>query len=83
MMRAQLRLKEQVYEDRKERLRKILDVGEPKILIHTNARLLAECFEYTWRDKLHRWWMVACPHWVRWITSKAYRAACLEDSWRM
>ena len=68
-----------LYEQRLEHMRISIKVNAPKCIISMNARLLTECFEYTWKDRWERWLFTKAPEWVTWVCDADYRQACKEN----
>lgn len=78
-MHTKLIVPQKLYESRRDRMKRLMELDAPATIIGTEARLLARCFSWTWRDRMHHWWMNKSPHWLIWLTSKKYRAFCRDE----
>jgi hypothetical protein len=78
MWNGKLKVSQEVYESRLKTLDKFMEIGAPMCIIHMGARMLAESFEYTWKDRWERWLFTKAPKWVAWVCDADYRQACKE-----
>jgi hypothetical protein len=63
-----LKVPQQVYEQRRDRLSRMVAEGCPPIIIGFAARLVAECFSYGLGHRFHRWRMEGRPGWAVWLS---------------
>ena len=71
--RLSITVPQELYENRRDRLKKLIDLGAPPQIIGMEARLLAECFHYSTTDRLRQWLLNRTPRWLLWLTSRTYR----------
>jgi len=80
MYGSQLKVSREKYENRRDRLRKLIDLNAPDSIICAEARMVTECFQYGINERLNRWAMHRCPHWIWWICSSEYRQICKDQN---
>lgn len=69
-----------LYHMRLTRLIKLVELDAPITIIGTEARLISECFEYSWRARINGFLIrIGIAHWYFWITSKEYRGWSAGD----
>ena len=73
-----LRVSEELYKQRLDRMRRLIELNAPRAVICMEARLLSSCFHYPLSKRLHDFKMKKFPHWLLWLTSVDYRAVCRE-----
>lgn len=82
-MRGELKIPEALYEARKQRMKRLIDLNAPKIIIWYEARTLLNSFKpSTWRERWFDWQMHKAPHWLLMLISADYRQATrdMKDS---
>jgi hypothetical protein len=81
-MPTQLRVPFSLYQQRRDRLRRLIEIDAPLALIALEVRSVARCFRWTIMDRLRDWYYRRAPLWLLWITSSDYRGVCrdMEDS---
>jgi len=78
-MHTKLIVSQELFESRRDRMKKLIELDAPAMIIGAEARLLARCFSWTWCDRWNHWYMNKSPGWLMWLTSKKYRQFCAED----
>lgn len=78
---GRLRISEELYRERLDRMKRLIDLKAPDSIIHYSLMLTLESFE---RLTFREWWFQRVfwkksPHWLMWISSRYYREACRED----
>ena len=73
-----LRVPEELYKSRRERLEKLMKLNAPRVVLVAEAELFLRCFKWSWRGWWHTWRMKHFPQWLLWITSAEYRAVCRD-----
>lgn len=71
-MQSKLAVSQSLYESRRDRMRKLIDLDAPACVIGAEARLIASCFKPSWRDRRLALY-VRLPHWVLWLIWPDYR----------
>jgi hypothetical protein len=79
MYGVKLKVPRERYEDRRNRLRNLIELKAPDSIIFTEALMVTECFEYGLVERFHRWRMQHCPHWVWWVCSAEFRQICRDQ----
>lgn len=72
-MYGELKVSLEVYEQRRDRLKNLIDSGAETRIVGCCARLLAECFHYTFWQRVEWWWINRGPFWLLWLTFSDYR----------
>jgi hypothetical protein len=62
-----------MYQNRLNRLFKLVELNAPITVIGNKAHLVSLCFTSTWRARFFDWQMKRFPNWLLWLTSAAYR----------
>jgi hypothetical protein len=75
---GQLRVPQELYEIRRKRFRKLLDLHAPDVVIAAEAELLLKCFKWSWSGWWHSWRINHFPQWLLWLTMTDYRQACKD-----
>lgn len=78
MYSGKIKVSRNVYEDRRDRLKKLIDLRAPDCIIHAGSRAVAECFENGLWERFNRWKWRRVPHWMWWICSDQYRETSRE-----
>jgi len=74
-----LKVPQKLYESRRNRLRRLIELNAPMIILRNEAKLFLRCFN---RKTFAEWWcdwMRKWPEWLLWLTSPRYRAIKRED----
>jgi len=76
---SELKISEELYSIRRDRLERLLKLDAPRIILLAECELFARSFKWSWRG----WWsdliMRNAPHWLNWILDSDYREACRES----
>jgi hypothetical protein len=67
-------------QQRKERLKKVLDLDAPEVVIIMMAEGYLRSFRISWRGVWEWVKLNKFPNWLLWITDKDYRNICREGA---
>jgi len=77
MPKPNLRVDRRLYEVRKNRLKRFIELDAPDCIIEMAARAVIQCFPRRTIGQLwHELQVRHFPGWLFWLTSKDYREAC-------
>jgi hypothetical protein len=76
---GKLKAPQELFAERVDRMRRLIDANAPAAVIGEQARLIAACFRLTWGDRWNRWHVNHSPEWLLWLSlSDAQRAGAPE-----
>ena len=79
-MKEVLRVDLKLYESRRDRLRKLIDLNAPQIVLRNEAEIFLRCFHpKPWAERWDRWMVNKFPEWLLWLTSSQYREMKREE----
>jgi hypothetical protein len=76
---SELLIPEKLYRERLARMRDLIDLNAPQVIVAVEARCLARSFRYPLRQRFFDWKIRKWPHWLMWLLDSEYRNAKLED----
>lgn len=76
--RSELRVPEEVYEARVKRLKRLLDLDAPRVILCNEAEIFLHSFKWSWRGWWHGWRWRNFPRWLMWATSAEWRQIVRE-----
>jgi len=62
--------------ERRERLKRILSVNAPEVIVVMMAEHYLDSFRISWRQMWSDFKMHKLPHWLYWLIDSDYRAVC-------
>jgi hypothetical protein len=84
-MMSPLRVDKQVYEARRDRLKRLIELNAPPVIILMSVRSVEKCFHRrSFSQWLHDWQygsyrLKGWPHWLLWLVDRDYREVCREE----
>lgn len=78
-MTGKLRIPEHYYEARKQRMKRLIELNAPAVIIYREAQCLVRSFERrTFREWLQDMNVQHAPHWLYWLMDREYRQFARE-----
>lgn len=79
MSKPALRVPQELYDNRLQRMKRLIDLKAPAVIIELEARTLLRSFHRrSFKAIWHEWQWKFFPAWLYWLTSSDYRDACRE-----
>jgi hypothetical protein len=76
-----LRVDRRLYESRRDRMKKLIELNAPEIILRNEAKLFLRSFKRRgFGEWMHDWMMRSWPEWLVWLSSAQYRAIKRDDS---
>ena len=76
---GKLRVPESLYAARLDRLRRLINLNAPRVVLAAETELFLKCFKWSWHSWWHSYRLSKFPHWLLWLTMPDYRACCREE----
>ena len=73
-----LRVPEELRDQRRARLKRLLDIKAPDMVIATECELFLRCYKKSWKRTWHEWKFVHFPNWLMWLTDSEWRKMTKE-----